>query len=143
MSLLLQGNLNGLQHLGIPVTNLKKTVDFYSRFGFEKVMTAQVPVKDDAVRVAMMKKDSLIIEFYQLTGDELQELRSRKDGHIDHISLDVRDIDKAFAELKDAGFKTIEDAPVFLDFWENGCKYFAIRGPDAEKIEFNQIITEK
>jgi lactoylglutathione lyase len=137
---LMNANLTGLQHLGIPVTNLSKSVAFYERIGFKRVMSAQVPQNnDDPIDVGMMKLGSLIIELYQLTGDGWTELNTRGDGHIDHIAFSVTDIDKAFTEIKNAGFKTIEKAPVFLNFWKKGCKYFTIRGPDGEKLEFNQI----
>jgi lactoylglutathione lyase len=82
----------------------------------------------------------MIIELYQLTPKDLDELRSRKDGHIDHIAFDVADVDAAFREMQEAGMECLEEAPVLLDFWERGCKYFAIRGPDGEKLEFNQIL---
>ncbi len=137
---LLDSNLQGFQHLGVPVTNLDRSVSFYSKLGFKRVMSAQVPQKDDAVQVAMMKRNNVMIELYQLTGEELKELHSRSDGHIDHIAFDVKNIDKAFAELKAAEFETIEEEPVFLNFWDKGCKYFGIRGPDGEKLEFNQIL---
>jgi len=104
------------------------------------VLAAQVPEPSGIIQVAMMKRDNVIVELYQLTGEELEELRSRSDGHIDHVAFDVKDIDLAFSEIEAAGFETIEDSPVFLDFWDNGCKYFAIRGPDGEKLEFNQIL---
>jgi lactoylglutathione lyase len=52
----------------------------------------------------------------------------------------VSDIDEAFIELKNAGFNVIEEAPVFLPFWKNGCRYFNITGPDEERLEFNQIL---
>jgi 4-hydroxyphenylpyruvate dioxygenase-like putative hemolysin len=96
--------------------------------------------ESDAILVAMMERQKVIIELYQVCRKDLKELRSRKDGHIDHVAFDVTDIDQAFNELKDAGFEPIQEAPVFLDFWEKGCKYFAIRGPDSEKLEFNQIL---
>ena len=48
--------------------------------------------------------------------------------------------DEAFTEITEAGLDIIEEAPVFLDFWEKGCRYFAVRGPDGEKLEFNQIL---
>ena len=139
-SFLLNGNLGGIQHLGVPVTNLESSVDFYQNLGFERVMSAEVPEGDDAIQVAMMKHDNVIIELYQLTGEAREALKKRSDGHIDHIAFNVKDIEKAFEELKSAGFDTIEEKPVFLDFWENGCRYFAIRGPDGEKLEFNQIL---
>jgi len=137
---LLKNNFRGIQHLGIPVTNLEQSVSFYTRLGLKHVLAAQVPSPAGAIQVAMMKRDSVIVELYQLTGQELEEVRSRSDGHIDHIAFDVNDINKAFSDLKAAGFETIENEPVFLDFWKKGCKYFAIRGPDGEKLEFNQIL---
>lgn len=39
-----------------------------------------------------------------------------------------------------AGYKILESAPVFLQFWKNGCKYFNIIGPDGERLEFNQVL---
>jgi catechol 2,3-dioxygenase-like lactoylglutathione lyase family enzyme len=138
--ILLRDNFRGLQHLGIPVTNLEKSVLFYTKLGFNRVLKAQVNEPTGKVYVTMMKRKNVIIELYQLTVEELVELRSRSDGHIDHVAFDVKDIDAAFSELRAAGFETIQDSPVFLDFWDKGCKYFAIRGPDGEKLEFNQIL---
>jgi lactoylglutathione lyase len=89
----------------------------------------------------MMEQNGVIIELYQVTRKEIQNLRKRNDGPVDHIAFDVKDVEKAFYELKNAGFSLIEEKPVFLDFWEKGCKYFAIRGPDGEKLEFNEILT--
>lgn len=137
---LLQNNLGGLQHIGIPVSDLDRSVEFYKRFGFKRVLSSKVEEKEGTVKVAMMQHEKLIIELYQLYGSELEALKTRSDGHIDHIAFNVKDIDKAFKEIKAAGFETIEDKPVFLDFWENGCKYFAIRGPNGEKLEFNEIL---
>jgi len=56
------------------------------------------------------------------------------------FGLDVDDIDAAFSELKNRSFKVLEEQPVFLPYWENGCKYFIILGPDGERLEFNQIL---
>jgi 4-hydroxyphenylpyruvate dioxygenase-like putative hemolysin len=90
--------------------------------------------------MAMMQQGAMIIEIYQMPPKELEEVRSRGNGHIDHIAFDVSDIDEAFIELKNAGFNVIEEAPVFLPFWKNGCRYFNITGPDKERLEFNQIL---
>ena len=43
-------------------------------------------------------------------------------------------------ELKEADFTILEEQPVYLSFWERGCKYFNITGPDGERLEFNQIL---
>ena len=138
----LQDNFNGLQHLGLPVSNLEASLEFYKSLGFKRIMASHVDVteENDTILVAMMEQKGVIIELYQVTKKEMDELKSRKDGHIDHIAFDVADVKKAFHELKEAGFIMVEDKPVFLDFWEKGCKYFAIRGLDGEKLEFNQIM---
>jgi len=135
----LEGNFRGLQHLGIPVTNLETSVGFYTRLGFRRILAAHVDEAQGRVLVAFMEQRGVIIELYQVTEPEREEIRTRKDGHVDHIAFDVADVQEAFEELKSAGFEMVEEKPVFLDFWKRGCSYFAIRGPDGEKLEFNQI----
>jgi lactoylglutathione lyase len=82
-----------------------------------------------------------MIELYQLAGAEREEIANRADGHVDHIAFNVVDIESAFAEIKQAGFEILEpEAPVFLPFWVRGVKFFTVRGPDGEKVEFNQML---
>jgi catechol 2,3-dioxygenase-like lactoylglutathione lyase family enzyme len=132
--------LNHIQHIGIPVTDLIRSEMFYECLGFKNVMAATFNFNGDEGNVAMMKYNEIVIELYQMPAAELQEIRNRNNGHIDHIAFDVDDIDKAFTELKNLSFNIIEEAPVFLSFWKNGCKYFNITGPDGERLEFNQIL---
>lgn len=132
--------INSIQHIGIPVTDVVASEAFYKRLGFANVM--QAPFEEDGQpgTCVMMQNKSIIIELYQLPAHKLHEIGSRKDGHIDHITFDVDDIDVAFATLKNDSFKIVEEAPVFLSFWQKGCKYFNILGPDGERLEFNQIL---
>ena len=132
--------INHLQHVGIPVTDIAVSEAFYARLGFENIMRSPFTVDGETGDCIMMKNKSVIIELYQLPGKQLDEIRKRKDGHIDHIAFDVDDIDVTFSLLKKASFDILEDAPVFLSFWEKGCRYFNISGPDGERLEFNQVI---
>lgn len=132
--------INHLQHIGIPVTDIAVSEIFYKRLGFNNVMQSSFSMDGETGTCIMMKNNTAIIELYQLPPKKLDEIRERKDGHIDHIAFDVDDIDAAFAALKNASFSIIEEAPVSLSFWEKGCKYFNIAGPDGERLEFNQII---
>ena len=59
-------------------------------------------------------------------------------GAIEHIALDVNDIEAAYAEIRSRGFEELEDGIQFLPFWERGVRYFTIMGPEGEKVEFNQ-----
>ena len=133
-------NLNGWAHLGIPVTDIVKSKNFYFQFGFKEIMYAEIPVNDEFVKASMIEKNGFVIELYQLLGEDVKEISERKDGHIDHIALDVLDVEKAFKELKEAGIEILEEVPQHLDFWENGVKYFNIRGPGGEKLEFSERI---
>jgi lactoylglutathione lyase len=132
--------INAIQHIGIPVTDINASRLFYSKLGFNNVMEA--PFKHDGGKgtCVMMQRGNMIMELYQLPENVLPEIRKRGNGHIDHVAFDVSDIDEAFKVIKQAGFNVLEEAPVFLQFWKNGCKYFNITGPDGERLEFNQVL---
>jgi catechol 2,3-dioxygenase-like lactoylglutathione lyase family enzyme len=132
--------INKLQHIGIPVTDLSVSEAFYNRLGFENVMRSDFTFDGDTGTCMMMQQKDIIIELYKMPQKQLQEIKARKDGHVDHIAFDVDDIDTTFNALKQASFTVLEEAPVFLSFWKNGCKYFNILGPDGERLEFNQIL---
>jgi len=129
-----------LQHVGIPVIDVVVSEAFYRRLGFCNAMTSAFKDDGETGLCVMMKNGDVIIELYQLPDHKLKEISERKDGHIDHITFDVEDIDVAYELLKEASFQVIEDEPVFLPFWENGCKYFNILGPNEERLEFNQLL---
>jgi catechol 2,3-dioxygenase-like lactoylglutathione lyase family enzyme len=132
--------INKLQHIGIPVTDLSVSEAFYNRLGFEKVMRSDFSFDGDTGTCLMMQHKDFIIELYQMPQKQLQEIKARKNGHVDHIAFDVDDIEASFKALRQAFFTILEEAPVFLPFWKNGCKYFNILGPDGERLEFNQIL---
>ncbi len=132
--------INNLQHVGIPVTNIKVSVSFYERLGFENVMTAPFEIDGETGQCTMMKRDQIVIELYQMPPRELEEIKSRKNGHIDHIAFDVPDVDETMAVLRSHGFNVVENSPVKLNFWKNGVKFFFITGPDGERLEFNQVL---
>ena len=138
--MLLKDNFTGLQHLGLPVTDIERSREFYKQLGFEEIMTAELDF-GGPIRVAMMKRADAVMELYQMPEEQLVEIRTREDGPLDHIAFSVADVDAAFEELKSAGMEMNEEAPILLDtFWAQGCKFFTIRGPDGERLEFNQIL---
>ncbi|QXV67100.1 VOC family protein [Mucilaginibacter achroorhodeus] len=133
-------NITAIQHIGIPVTNIGDSQTFYERLGFKRAMLAGFMHKGHPGSCVMMKRGDMLIELYQLPEPDLNEIRGRGNGHIDHVAFNVPDIDVAFKEIKESGFTIIEPEPVFLQFWKNGCKFFNITGPDGERLEFNQIL---
>ncbi|MDR3693862.1 VOC family protein [Mucilaginibacter sp.] len=133
--------LNKLQHVGIPVTDIAVSAQFYNRFGFKNVMQSPFTFKGDTGICIMMQHKDIMIELYQMPAKQLDEIRSRNNGHIDHIAFDVDEIDAVYATLKaDGNIRLLEEAPVSLPFWKHGCKYFNILGPDNERLKFNEIL---
>jgi len=50
---------------------------------------------------------------------------------LQHIGIPVSDLEKM-------NYNLIDDQLQFIPFFEKGVKYFRIKGPDDEIIEFNQ-----
>ncbi len=132
--------INHLQHIGLPIIDIEISQAFYERLGFTNVMQSTFMHQGAEGKVSMMKRDDIIIELYQMPEPELSNVKQRTNGRIDHIAFDVDDINETFALLKNEGFSIPEAEPVFLNFWEKGCKYFYIIGPDGERLEFCQIL---
>lgn len=133
-------SIKALQHVGIPVTNLKTSEAFYNKLGFAIAMDAPFDHEGEHGHCIMMKRGTIVLELYQMPEKLISEIKNRKDGHIDHIAFDVENIDEAFSILRENGFQMVETSPVFLKFWSDGCKYFNVIGPDGERLEFNQIL---
>ncbi len=133
-------NITRIQHTGLPVTDIAASKAFYAGLGFTDVMSSTFPHPEGTGHVSMMQRGDIVLELYELPAAALHEIRSRSNGHIDHIAFDVADIDATFHTLHSAGYTLCEPAPVFLPFWTHGCKYFNLLGPDGERLEFNQIL---
>ena len=120
--------MKGIQHIGIPTNDLEKTIAFYQRLGF--IIAHQTINEKANERVAFLQFGNLIIETYE---NHIATLRS---GAIDHLAIDVKEIDQLYKEIKTAGFHILDDSVQYLPFWEKGVKFFTILGPNAEKVEF-------
>lgn len=118
----------GIQHIGIPTNDIEETIRFYESLGFH-VALATLNKKANEM-VAFMQLHNLVIETYENKSATLQS------GAIDHIAIDVKNIDLLFEEIKAKGFPMLDMQVRSLPFWDNGVKFFTIVGPNKEKIEF-------
>jgi len=118
----------GVQHIGLPTNDIKKTIEFYTALGFETIF--QTMLGDTAV--AFLKLGDLVIETYQ-NGQAVG-----KAGAVDHIAINVTDVEEARRIADEMGLNVIEADQ--LPFFANGVKYFTILGPNNEKLEFNQYL---
>lgn len=132
MEMKLKEQLNGIQHVGIPTNDIEKTIRFYETLGFEVAFQTVNEGADE--KVAFLKLNTLVIETYENKAAKME------DGAIDHIAIDVKDIEKVYEMISEAGLNTTKDIVHFLPFWENGVKFFTIEGPNKEKVEFSQYL---
>ena len=109
---MLREQLNGIQHVGIPTNDIEATIEFYGKLGL----------------------NNLVIETYENKAAKMES------GAIDHVAIDVKDIEKVYELINQADLNTTRDIIHFLPFWENGVRFFTIEGPNKEKIEFSQYL---
>ncbi len=132
MEMNLKEQLNGVQHIGIPTNDIEKTIEFYQKLGFE--IAFQTVNEEANEKVAFLKLHTLVIETYENKAAAMQA------GAVDHIAIDVKDIEKVYSMIDRAGLNSTQDTIHFLPFWENGVKFFTIEGPNKEKVEFSQYL---
>ena len=120
----------GIQHVGIPTKDMDATKKFYEDLGFE----AAFETVNDEARVCFLKMYNLVMEVYE------SEDASGKIGAIEHVAIDVTDIEQVYKEICDKNMNTLQDEIHFLPFWDNGVRFFTIKGPNEEKIEFSQFL---
>lgn len=122
----------GIQHIGIPTNDIEKTIAFYKELGFETAL--QTINKEADEKVAFLKLKTLVIETYENKAAKFES------GAIDHVAIDVNDIEEVYQYISEKKLNTTNDTIHFLPFWENGVKFFTIEGPNMEKIEFSQYL---
>ena len=87
--------INRLQHVGIPVSDIKTSIAFYEKLGFHDVMSSSFTFNGETGGlVAMMQNGDIILELYQMPETELQKIRERKDGHLHWRHCHCRKPDK-------------------------------------------------
>lgn len=124
----IKGTIFGLQHIGIPTREVEKTIEFYKQFGFDVFWSSN----DN--NPAFLKNGNCLLEVYY------QASTAMCNGGIDHIALDVTDINETYQYVKTLGYNVLEGNICLNPVFDNGVKYFTILGPNHEKVEFNQIL---
>ncbi len=118
--------VRGLHHIGIMTDDPKKCAQFYiDNLGFRPYYT--------------MAMGPMTIEFVELGGMVIEFVGSgARDVHgiVDHIAIEVQNIEALVAELKAKGIAMeSEKIGAMPSFFPNGSKNIFFRGPAGERIE--------
>lgn len=124
-------NIMGLSHFGLYVENIDVSRAFYAEtLGFNVCCETMLA---NGLRLCFLKKGDCEVELIERPGI------ARADGHFDHLSLRVQDINQAVSSLKAAGIAMESDVR-FLPSVYDGVKNVMFRGPDNEHIELNEFV---
>ncbi len=124
--------ITGLQHIGLPTNDIGVSVDFYQTLGFRTVFETVNEKVDE--KVAFLRLGDLTMEIYE------NKQVALADGAWDHVALNVTDIESVFQAAKENGLQILDREIQFLPFWEHGVRFFTVKGPDGEKVEFSQYL---
>ena len=122
----------GIHHVGLRVKNLEVTRLFYEKLGFLFLLG---PIGPEPV--AIMKHPSGININFILNGDNdcteniLMDIGEKYTGYT-HIALEVSDSDLAAKKIEGLGMVITEKVEY------KGARFFFIRDPDNNVIEFHQ-----
>lgn len=119
----------GVSHVGIPTADLTMSVKFFESIGFTQIHFAVN--SRTKKRVSFLQLADLVIELYESEPDA-----TGKRGAINHIALEVRELDALFEYFKASGCNMLDSEVQFLPFWENGVRFFTIEGVNGELLEF-------
>ena len=120
-----------LAHVGIYVKDMEVSKKFYMEvLGFEFEFETD-PAK--GVHLCFLKNGTCKIELI-----EKPEF-VKEDGHIDHLCIKVDDIKEAVENLKKHNVEISGEIMTMPQVF-NGIKNIFFRGPDGERLEFNEFL---
>jgi catechol 2,3-dioxygenase-like lactoylglutathione lyase family enzyme len=120
-----------LAHFGLYVKDIEVSKKFYIdvlgfKFRFETG-------PESRVKLCFLDSGNCEIELIERPD------RSPEDGHFDHLCLKVDDIEEAVRNLKAHGVEVTGEITTMPHVF-NGIKNVFFRGPDGERLEFNEFL---
>ena len=119
-----------LIYVGIRVTNLQRSIDFYTKvLGMNVKGRGKVDqTKGEAVGLES-EKDGFVLELNYYKKDSPFNTRYDVGEGLDHLAFKVENLEKALEEAKNAGYRTI------LEIKADGSRWAYIEDPDGIWIE--------
>lgn len=141
----------GVDAVGMTVSDMDRSVDFYSRvLKFTKVSDNEVTgesverlkgvfgVRARIVRMKLGGEQIELTEYLAPRGRGIPEDSRSNDRWFQHIAIIVRDMDKAYAWLRQNKVQHASSGPQRLPDWNpnaGGIKAFYFRDPDGHNLE--------
>lgn len=125
-----------ISHVGISVTDIERSAQFYARhFGF--TCRERHQIEKERLQIWLLEKDGVVLELFcfrdcaALPGYCANLSTDLRTIGVKHFSFAVPDIQAMRDTLKGAGVEFETEIRVF----ENGARYFFIKDPDGILVE--------
>jgi lactoylglutathione lyase len=117
-------------YVGIRVTNLERSIDFYTRvLGMKVTGRGKVDQTKGETVGLQSEKDGFLLELNYYEENSPYNTRYTVGEGLDHLAFKVADLDKALEEARSAGHRTI------LQMKADGGRWAYIEDPDGIWIE--------
>jgi lactoylglutathione lyase len=133
----MENRIKGLAHIGVHTADMEKSIQFYTEIlGFELLHQKDLVNPNGTTRLGFVNVGGLVIELIQPA--DVSGVKERKAGIIDHIAIEVKDIDQVILKLKAKGveFNSAEKGVNKTLF--NGISNIFFKGPNGESLELFQ-----
>jgi catechol 2,3-dioxygenase-like lactoylglutathione lyase family enzyme len=140
---------NGLYHVGLTVSDLDRSLDWYRRIlGLEAEFVADgsgpelsraVGVHDATIRFAMIPLGNAYLELLEYTSPKGKAFdRTNADIGASHVCFEVPDMHSAYSALKKKGAAFLSDPFPIIGGPLDGCSFAYFRDPDGLCLEILQ-----
>jgi len=104
--------MDKIEHIGIAVKNIKAANQLYKKL-LGTVSYKEEIVESEQVKTSFFKIGESKIELLQglSKDDTISKFIEKRGEGIHHIAFEVQDIEKKMAELKEQGFRLLNDQP--------------------------------
>ncbi|MUG43947.1 VOC family protein [Paenibacillus woosongensis] len=120
-----------IEHIGIRVTALEDSIEFYERVIGLKLLHIIGEVEDE-LRLAFLAfpgQENVEIELIYVRGGETLP----SEGRVHHIAFTVSHIEEEYKRIAELGLSGMDPE---IRAIPNGSRLFFFNGPDGERIEF-------
>jgi len=129
--------VTGLAHIGVFVKDIEVSKKFYTEvLGLELIDECVFVAEDNTYTIAFVQKGTLIVELVMR-----KHQTKLSDGVVDHIAMQVDDLDGMITKLGALGIEFESKEPIYHPtMLGGGAKWIFFRGPDNEHLEMSQIL---
>lgn len=122
-----------IEHIGIRVSALEDSIEFYERIIGMKLLYTIGEV-NDTLRLAFLAfpgQESVEVELIsKMNSEELPN-----EGKVHHLAFTASDIEEEYKRIASLGLSGLDSE---IHDLPSGARYFFFNGPDGERIEFFQ-----